>query len=285
MPKQSATVEEQKYGSRKCVVKAVQLVAVIDELDRTVPIHAWVHTQLDDLVRLLETDPFSGEPQPPVDAVLPPQYGFTSLTLETFFSAAVEWWAKAQRTNQQPDKYLRKNMYANTALYDHFMDRRNNLGSHFPNTEQNKVPGGRWLAARGYFPLGPNALPALKHLLSDSMSLLVAPEQKDEMRRQILSAFRIDPDSNCIELQIPAAAAGDSYSLVIMNPLPLWYLITPLLDGKWTAEAWEVDESNGLVPGGRHFEVSSERVWNSPQDALMGFSDVIRQEISGTEAS
>lgn len=280
-----ATVEEQRYGSRKCVAKAVQLVAVIDELDGKVPMHAWVHTRLDDLVRLLETDPFSGEPRPPVDAVLPPQYGFTSLTLETYFSAAVEWWAKAQHTKQQRDKYLRKNMYTNTALYDHFMDRRNNLGSHFPNTEQGKVPGGRWVVARGYFPFGPDALPALKHLLAESMSLLVAPQHKEETRRKILGAFGVDPDSSRMELRIPSAPAADSYSLVIHEPTRLWYLITPLLDGKWTAEAWEVDESDADVPGGRHFRVSSETVWDSPQDAVKGLNDAVYQEISGTEAS
>ena len=110
------TVEEQKAGSGKCVAKAIQLVAVIGELDRNVPMHGWVDERLDDLVRLMEIDPFSGDSRPPTDAVLPRHYGFTSLTLETYFSSAVEWWAKAQWTNQQRDKYLRRNMYTNPAL-------------------------------------------------------------------------------------------------------------------------------------------------------------------------
>lgn len=277
------SIEEQRYGSRKCVGKAVQLVAVVDELDGTVPMRGWVHRRLDDLVRLLETDPFAGEPRPPVDAVLPPHYGFTSLTLETYFSTAVEWWAKAQRTNQQRDKYLRKSMYLNAALYDHFMERRNNLGSHFPNTEQAKVPGGRWVVARGYFPFGPHTLPAFKHLLADSMSLLVSPERKEETRSKILGAFGVDPGSDSMGIKIPPAPAGDSYSLVIEEPLRLWYLITPLLNGKWTAEAWEVDESNMSVPGGLNFGVPSEIVWDSPADAVKGLSRFIYQEIDGTQ--
>ena len=280
-----ATVEEQRYGSRKCVLKAVQLVAVIDELDGKVPMHAWVHTRLDDLVRLLETDPFAGEPRPPVEAMLPAEYGFTSLTLETYFLSAVEWWAKAQHTKQQRDKYLQKNMYTNTALYDHFVDRRNNLGGHFPNTEQSKVPGGRWVVARGYFPRGRDALPALKHLLAESMSLLVPPQLKEETRSKILGVFGVDPDSSVMELRIPSARAADSYSLVIEEPTRLLYLVTPLLDGKWTAEAWEIDESNADVPGGRHFGVASETVWDSPHDAVKSLIDAIHQEISGTEAS
>ena len=260
-------------------------MAVIDELDGKVPTQGWVETRLDELVRLLETDPFSGEARPPVDAVLPPEYGFTLLTLETYFSAAVEWWAKAQRTKQQRDKYLRKNMYTNPALYDHFMDRRNNVGSHFPNTEQGKVPGERWVVARGYFPFGPDVVPALKHLLAESMSLLVAPQRKEETRCKILGAFGIDPDSSMMELRIASVPSADSYSLVIEEPTRLFCLITPLLGGKWTAEAWEVDESDADVPGGRHFRVSSETVWDSPQDAVKGLGDAICQEISGTEAS
>ena len=268
------TVEEQKAGSGKCVAKAIQLVAVIGELDRNVPMHGWVDERLDDLVRLMEIDPFSGDSRPPSDAVLPRHYGFTSLTLETYFSSAVEWWAKAQWTNQQRDKYLRRNMYANPALHDHFKDRRNNLGSHFPNTEQGKVPGGRWTIARGYFPFGPDTLPTFKHLLadsmSDSMSLLVPPQQKEKTRRKILVAFHVDPCTSSTGLQIPTLATTNGYAWVVEEPFRLWCQIMPLIDGKWTAEAWEVDEQDRQVLGGRNFGVSSERVWDSPVDAMKG---------------
>ena len=276
----AVTVEEQKAGSRKCVAKAIQLAAVIDELQGKVPMHGWVDDELDDLVRLLEVDPFSGVHRPPAEAVLPPHYGFTSLTLETYFSTAVEWWAKAQRTQQQRDKYLRKKMYANPALYDHFMDRRNNLGSHFPNTEQGKVPGGRWTIARGYFPSGPDALPALKHLLADSMSLLVSRENKDETRRKILGAFRLNPGTG---IQIPTLSTSTDYSFVVEHPVRLWYDITPLMNGKWTAEAWEVDERDRYIPGGRHCGVSSERVWDSPEDAMWGLQASIGQQTNKPE--
>ena len=63
------TVEEQKAGSRKCVAKAIQLVAVIDELQVKVPTHGWVDDTLDDLVRLLEVDPLSGVHRQPADAL------------------------------------------------------------------------------------------------------------------------------------------------------------------------------------------------------------------------
>ena len=274
------TVEEQKAGSRKCVAKAIQLVAVIDELHVKVPTRGWVDDTLDDLVRLLEVDPLSGVHRPPADAILPRHYGFTSLTLETYFSTAVEWWAKAQQTKQQRDKYLRRRMYANPALYDHFMDRRNNLGSHFPNTEQGKVPGGRWTIARGYFPSGPDVLPALKHLLADSMSLLVTRKSKDETRRSILGAFHLDPD---VGVQIPTLPTSTGYSLVVEQPVRLWYDITQLMNGKWTAEAWEVDGQNRYVPGGRHFGVSSERVWDSPADAMRDLKDSTGQQINEPE--
>ena len=39
---------------------------------------------------------------------------------------------------------------------------------------------------------------------------------------------------------------------------------------KWTSEAWEVDEQDRQVLGGRNFGVSSEKVWDSPVDAMKG---------------
>ena len=63
----------------------------------------------------------------------------------------------------------------------------------------------------------------------------------------------------------------------------LWYEITPLMNGKWTAEAWEVDEQDRYVPGGHHFGVSSERVWNSPADAMKGLQASTGQQINEPE--
>jgi len=54
---------------------------------------------------------------------------------EVLFADAVRWWAAAQRTNQQRNKYLRKGMYKGKfcALYQHFFDGfRNKQMAHFP---------------------------------------------------------------------------------------------------------------------------------------------------------
>ena len=136
----------------------------------------WVDNQLDEFVREREIDPFSQQ-QFSVETMLPPEFGFKSLMCETFFSQALAWWAKAQYTTQPKDKYLLKKMYASASWYNHFMERRNNLGSHFPNNERHKVPGDTWLIARGYYPFGDAVITALKYMLAESMALLVLQPQ------------------------------------------------------------------------------------------------------------
>ena len=60
------------------------------------------------------------------------------------FADAVRWWAAAQRSRQDRNKYLRYKMYKGefVALYDHFLHGfRNNQLAHFPGgTESNDNP-------------------------------------------------------------------------------------------------------------------------------------------------
>ena len=279
--KDSITDEEKRIGSQKCILKAIQLLTTIDELTkRQVPMQGWVDKQLDEFVRARETDPFSSNQQSPsADVMLPPDYGFTSLVYETFFSQAVSWWSKAQHTKQQPDKILRKKMYASAAWYDHFMDRRNNLGSHLSNNERHRVPGDRWLIARGYFPFGTTVLTAFKYMLAESMSLLVPYKQKDEtLLLMCLGAFGI-PHANISDLQIPDPSTASSLSLVIKEPSPLLCHISPLPNGKWVCEAWESDPSGAIIQGGHYF-APPENSCDSPAEALSALWAKVEQEIT-----
>lgn len=274
------TEEEKRVGSQKCVLKAVQLMATIDELEkRQVPMRGWVDQQLDDLVRELETDPFSRNSQSPsADAMLPADYGFTSLVYETLFSQAVAWWAKAQNTNQQKDKYLQNKMYSSASWFNHFMERRNNLGSHFPNDERFQVPGERWLIARGYYPIGNTIRTAFKYILAESMSLLVTSEHKDEtLLRMCLDAFGISQIS-IFQLQLPDISDPKTLSLIVHEPSPLLYHIIPLLSGQWVAEAWEVDASGAIVAEGQYFNLDPEIVCKSPVEAFTALSAKIEEE-------
>ena len=107
---------------------------------------------------------------------------------------------------------------------------------------------------------------------------VMPPQQKEKTRRKILVAFHVDPRTSSTGLQITTLPTANSYSCVIENPFRLMCVITPLIDGKWTAEAWEVDEQDRYVLDGRHFGVSSERVWDSPADAIKGLYAFIGQD-------
>ena len=137
--------EEKKTGSRKCVLKAIQLIATLDELgERQIPVLGWTDENLDKTVRTLEVDHLSDHinSKPGVDVLLPQGYGFTSLVYETFISQAVLWWAKAQyNSRHQNDKCLREEMYAYPIWHKHFMKNRNNQIGHFSNEGIKEVPG------------------------------------------------------------------------------------------------------------------------------------------------
>ncbi len=271
---QSRITEEEKIkGSQKCILKAIQLIATIDELQKKqIPMRGWVDSQLDEFVRESEIDPFSRrELSLPVDAILPPQYGFTSLVYETFFSQALAWWAKAQCTNQQKDKYLLKKMYASASWYDHFMGRRNNLGSHFPNNELQKVPGDRWLIARGYYPLGNTVITAFKYVLSESMALLVPSLNKETTLHMSLGAFGIN-QIDISQLQVPDSTDKNILALVVTEPTPLLYHIIPMPNDNWVCEAWDVDASHTIVEGGQHYIWPADIVCNSAQEAFKALS-------------
>ena len=272
-----ATEEDRIIGSEKCILKAVQLMATIDELEkRWIPERGWIDNELDEFVRARELDPFSQQ-QFSVEAMLPAEYGFKSLVCETFFSQALAWWAKAQHTNQQKDKYLLRKMYRSTSWYDHFMGRRNNIGSHLPNDELFRVPGARWLIARGYHPFGSAAIVAFKYMLSESMALLMPPQKKKETLRMCLGAFGIG-HINISDLQVPDSTDAKVLSLVVLNPSPLLYHIIPLPNGNWVCEAWDADESSAIVPGGRHFGLPSELACRTPQEAFRVLSERISKE-------
>ena len=272
--KAGITTEEEKIiGSQKCILKAVQLMATIGELEkRQIPMSGWVDDQLDEFVRDREIDPFSQQKSRfSVDAILPPEYGFTSLVHETFFSQSLAWWAKAQYTNQQKDKYLQKKMYASASWYNHFMERRNNLGSHFPNNERHKVPGDRWLIARGYYPFGETVITAYKYMLSESMALLVPPQSKETTLRMCLGAFGISK-VGISDLRVPDSTGAKILALIVREPTPLLYHIIPIPNGNWVCEAWDVDASGAIVEGGQYYNLPAKIVCNSPREAFKALS-------------
>ena len=271
------TDQEKITGSRKCILKAVQLMATIDELEkRQIPMRGWVDNDLDEFIRAREIDPFS-YPSFSIETMLPSEYGFTSLVCETFFSQAVAWWAKAQSTNQQKDKYLLKKMYASATWYNHFNDRRNNLGSHTPNSELHKVPGDTWLIARGYYPFGGTVITAFKYMLSESMALLVPPQNRETTLRMCLDAFGIHQIA-ISDLQVPDSTDTRILALVVKEPSPLLYHIIPMPSGNWVCQAWDADESNAIVPGGQHFSLPSEIVCKSPKEAFTALSARVGKE-------
>ena len=271
------TEEGKVIGSRKCILKAIQLMSTIDELEkRQIPMRGWVDNQLDEFVRKREIDPFSQQ-QFSVETMLPPDFGFKSLMCETFFSQALAWWAKAQYTNQQKDKYLLKKMYASASWYNHFMERRNNLGSHSPNNERHKVPGDRWLIARGYYPFGDTVITAFKYMLSESMALLVPPQNRETTLRMCLGAFGIN-QIGISDLQVPDSTEIKTLALVVEEPTPLLYHIIPMPNGKWVCEAWDADASNAIIEGGQHFSLPSEFVYASPEEAFKALSVQVRNE-------
>ena len=269
--KAKITEEEKIIGSQKCILKAIQLMATIDELEkRQIPMRGWVDSQLDEFIREREIDPFS-QHQFSVETMLPPEFGFKSLVCETFFSQALAWWAKAQYTNQQKDKYLLKNMYASASWYNHFMERRNNLGSHSPNNERHKVPGDTWLIARGYYPFGDTVITAFKYVLSESMALFVPSQNKETTLHMCLGAFGIN-QIEISELQVPDPTGTNILALVVTEPTPLLYHIIPMPNGNWVCEAWDVDASNTIVEGGQYYSLPPEIVCNSPKEAFKALS-------------
>ena len=276
------TEEEKIVGSRKCILKAIQLMSTIDELEkRQIPMRGWIDNQLDEFVRAREIDPFSQQ-QFSVETMLPPEFGFKSLVCETFFSQALAWWAKAQYTKWQEDKYLLKKMYASASWYNHFIERRNNLGSHFPNNERHKVPGNRWLIARGYYPFGDTVITAFKYLLSESMALLVPPQNKEPTLRMFLGAFGIN-QIGISDLQVPDSTDTKTLALVVTEPTPLLYHIIPMPNGKWVCEAWDADASNAIIEGGQHFSLPSEFVCESPREAFKALSVQVRNERTASQ--
>ena len=265
-------------GSQKCVLKAVQLMATIGELEkRQMPMRGWVDDELDEFVRDREIDPFSQqESRFSGDEILPPEYGFTSLVYETFFSQSLAWWAKAQYTNQQKDKYLERRMYASASWYNHFMERRNNLGSHFPNNERHKVPGDMWLIARGYYPFGETVITAYKYMLSESMALLMPPQNKETTLRLCIGAFGINK-IDISDLRVPDSTGAKILALIVREPTPLLYHIIPMINGNWVCEAWDVDESGAIVEGGEHYNLLAKIVCKSPQEAFKALSAQVNE--------
>ena len=168
-------------------------------------------------------------------------------------------------------------MYANASWYNHFMERRNNLGSHFPNNERHEVPGDNWLIARGYYPFGETVIPAFKYMLAESMSLLVPPHNRITTLRMCLGAFGIN-QIGISDLQVPDSSGAKTLSLVVTEPSPLLYHIVPMPNGKWVCEAWDADGSNAIVPGGRHFSLPSEYVCESPREAFKALSAQVKKE-------
>ena len=238
----------------------------------------WVDNQLDEFVREREMDPFSLNLQgPATDAMLPADFGLTSLVYETFFSQSLAWWAKAQCTYQQKDKYLERKMYGSPPWYDHFMDRRNNLGSHFPNNERYKVPGDRWLIARGYYPFGDIVLTAFKYILSESMALLVPPQNRETTLCMCLGAFGVD-QADISDLEVPDPSNSKSFSLIVKEPTPLLYQIIPLPNGNWVCEAWDVDSSGNIIEDGKHYNLPAELACSSPRDAFKALSEQVNKE-------
>ena len=275
--KAGPTLDEKIVGSEKCILKAIQLMATIDELEkRQIPERGWVDDSLDKFVRGREVDPFSRPPFQ-LEVMVPPEYGFKSLVCETFFSQALAWWAKAQNNHQQPDKYLSKGMYASALWYDHFMGRRNNLGSHHPNDERRKVPGDTWLIARGYYPFGDKVIAAFKYMLSESMALLVPPQDRETTLSMCLGAFGIG-NMDISNLQPPSSDGVESYSAVIKETSRMVYLMSPMPNGNWVCEAWDMDQSNEVIQGGRHISLSSEVACITPQDALMALAAQMKEE-------
>ena len=269
-PGQGISEEGRKVGSRKCILKAMQLLAVLDELDGIqFSIAGKSGESLDSVIRMLEIDPYSCRgPAPAPNLLLDPGYGFTSLMHETLFAQSLSWWAKAQNGKQQPDKYLRKNMYDSPLWYQHFMDRRNNLTSHFPNTERDLVPGEHWLIARGYFPIGDSVFKAFKYMLVESLSLLSPIESRAGLFLMLSGKLGIN-EVNITDLEIPQMKNMQGYSFIIEHPVRLLYRLQPVRNGdRWLIEARQVDESNSLVDGGFHLDSFEEECdsWQSAFD-------------------
>ena len=270
---QGISGEARKVGSRKCILKALQLLTVLDELyGIQFSITGKSGESLDSVVRMMGIDPFSNSAQSPKpDMLVDSGYGLTSLIYETLFAQSLSWWAKAQCGKQQKDKYLRKNMYASPLWYQHFMDRRNNLTSHYPNAERNLVPGEYWLIARGYFPIGESVLKAYKCMLVESLSLLLPSESREGVYRMLSRKLGIN-DVSIRELAIPKMMNMQGYSFIIERPLRLFYMLQPVRNGdRWVIEAWQVDETNSLIDGGFHidsFEVECES-WQSALDVAI----------------
>ena len=173
-------------------------------------------------------------------------------------------------------------MYANTSWYDHFMNRRNSLGSHLPNNERHKVPGDRWLIARGYYPFGDTVVAGFKYILSESMALLVPSSNKETTLRMCLGAFGIN-QINVADLQIPESIGTRSLTLVVTEPTPLLYHIMPMPKGKWASEAWNADASNVIIENGRHFSLPLESAYESPVEAFKALAAQIAEERTASQ--
>ena len=98
------------------------------------------------------------------------------------FSDAVRWWAAAQRSRQDRNKYLRYKMYKGefVALYDHFLHGfRNNQLAHFPGGEKSSDNPLLTPAPYGFF-LSQKEINDFRALLAYSIKLIMFDDDLHE---------------------------------------------------------------------------------------------------------
>ena len=141
------------------------------------------------------------------------------------FADAVRWWAAAQRSKQDRNKYLRYRMYKGefVALYDHFLHGfRNNQLAHFPGGEKSSDNPLLTPAPYGFF-LTPKEADDFRALLAYSIKLIMfdgdyvedawndfiayageefdhMPEDQEQALKNVLQDFSDDLDKQILKI-------------------------------------------------------------------------------------
>ena len=135
-PSQREQWEGPRMSSTRCLLTAMQLFRALETMSNSVhiPLSGLLGHDLDRELRMWRELPLPayGLVNGEADYLTPDGYGATVLIEANLMAGAVEWWAKAQNTTQQPGKFLEKRMFKIAEEWQYFMDKRNNQLSHFP---------------------------------------------------------------------------------------------------------------------------------------------------------
>ena len=132
--------EGSQLSSVRCLLTSMQLFRTLKTMANSshIPLGRLLGHDLDRELRMLRELPLGahGLVNGEADYLTHDGYGATVLIKASLMAGAVEWWAKAQYSLQQPGKFLKKEMFEDGEEWQHFMDRRNNQLSHYPGLHE-----------------------------------------------------------------------------------------------------------------------------------------------------